>query len=88
MNEQLDFKRIAANDLAKHLDRRVEVMLHDFMERCGEIGIEYDAATALAITILGHYAACAARGVDATEEEYIETCRHLYRMLQKKKVSA
>jgi hypothetical protein len=82
-----DLQKVAT-DLAKHLDRRIEVMLHDFMDRCSVIGVEYDAATALAITVLGHYCACAAHGVDATEDEYIETCRHFYRMLQKKKVSA
>jgi hypothetical protein len=82
-----DLQRVAT-DLAKNLDRRIEVMLHDFMDLCSVAGVEYDAATALAITVLGHYCACAAHGVDATEEEYIETCRHLYRMLQKKKVSA
>jgi hypothetical protein len=80
--------QVAATDLAKHLDRRIEVMLHDFMERCSLIGVEYDAATALAITVLGHYAACAAQGVDATEEEYVETCRHLFRMLQQRKGAA
>jgi hypothetical protein len=82
-----DLQKVAV-DLAKHLDRRIETMLHDFMDRCSVIGVEYDAATALAITILVHYSSCAAHGIDATEEEYVETCRHMYRMLQKKKVSA
>lgn len=75
-------KRDMTLDLAKHLDKRIEHALHDFMDRCATVDIDYDHATAVALTVLCHYFICAAHGIDATESECIEACRHQFNMRQ------
>jgi len=79
---KVEFNGIAALDLAKHLDKRIEIVLRDFMDRCAECGVEYEDATAKAITVLGHYFVIAARGVDATEHEITATCLWHYKQLE------
>jgi len=74
----LDFKRTAALDLSRHLDKRLETVLHDFMDRCAILEIDYDHATAKALTVIGHYASIAAIGMHATEAEFIDFCRWQY----------
>jgi hypothetical protein len=74
----LDFKRTAVLDLSRHLDARLETLLHDFMDRCAVLEIDYEHATMLALTVIGHYATLAAIGVHATEEEFLLFCRHQY----------
>ncbi len=74
-----DAKSVAARDLSRHLDQRLTTLFSDFMERCSAVGIDYDEATARALTIAGHYAAAAALGVNCTEAEYVQLCRWQYR---------
>ena len=86
---KVDFESIASLDLAKHLDKRIEMMLRDYMDRCSECGISYEEATMKAITVLGHYFTIAAGGVDATEEEIIATCQwHYDRMKQNERANS
>lgn len=77
----IDFHKVAVLDLAKHLDSRIETVLRDFMARCNECGVDYEAATAKAITVLGHYFVIAGRGIDADEHEILATCRWHYKQL-------
>ena len=80
--QKVDFENVAAHDLARHLDKRIETVLTDYMERCNEVGIDYTEATTKAITVLGHYFTIAAGGIDATEQEIVATCRwHYERMI-------
>jgi hypothetical protein len=70
-----------AKDLARHLDQRMVAVLHDFMDRCDVIGMDYEDATTLAYTILGHHAATAAWGLHLDEASYLNVCRwHYHRM--------
>jgi hypothetical protein len=71
----LKFRRTAARDLSKHLDQRIETMLHDFMDRCEIVGADEDDATTLALTLLMHYAVMAARGLGATESDFMGLCQ-------------
>jgi hypothetical protein len=71
----VDFGAIAAADLSKHLDKRIETVLRDYMDRCSEIGVSYERATVLAATVLGHYFVIASLGLSATEDEIIAACR-------------
>jgi hypothetical protein len=74
-------------DLAKHLDSKIEILLHDFMDRCADLEIEYDIATAAALTVLGHYVAIAAHGVHSTEQEFLAVCRWHFRRMQDRVVA-
>jgi hypothetical protein len=70
-----------ARDLTRHLDARIETVLRDFMDRCAMVGIDYDDATALALTVMGHHTACAAHGIETSEYEYLAVCHgHYVRM--------
>lgn len=71
----IDITAVAAEDLARHLDQRIEMLLHQYMDRCATVGVEYEDATMKAITVLGHYFTIAAAGADATEDEIIATCQ-------------
>lgn len=75
---KIAFTDVAVLDLAKHLDKRIETVLSDFMARCAECGVSYEDATMKAVTVLGHYFTIAANGVDATEQEIIATCQWHY----------
>ena len=79
----IEFHDVAGLDLARHLDKRIETVLRDYMDRCSECGISYEDATMKAITVLGHYFTIAADGIDATEQEIIATCRWHYERAQK-----
>jgi hypothetical protein len=83
MTAKIEFDQIVALDLARHLDSRIATVLHDYMDRCAEVGITYEDATVQALTILGHYFTIAANGVDATEQEVVATCRWHYSHLEK-----
>lgn len=76
--------RTAMVDLFKHLDKRIETVLSDYMDRCAEYGLSYEHATTGAITILGHYFVCASLGIDATAEEIKATCQWHYNDIKKK----
>jgi len=76
------FDHVAGRDLARHLDTRIETVLHDYMDRCAECGISYEDATMRAVTVLGHYFIVAAGGVDATEPELIAACRWHYERMK------
>jgi hypothetical protein len=72
---------VIARDLTRHLDERIETVLRDFMDRCATAGIDYDDATAMALTIMGHHTACAAHGIETSEHEYLAVCHgHYVRM--------
>ena len=75
---KIDFESVAALDLAKHLDKRIETVLRDYMDRCAECGIGYENATVKAVTVLGHYFTIAAGGIEATEQEIVATCQWHY----------
>jgi len=79
---QVDFDTVAALDLAKHLDKRIETVLVDFMDRCCTVGISYEDATAKAVTVLSHYFIRAAHGIDATEAEIVAACRWHYQRME------
>ena len=80
----LKTRRIMAVDLSKHLDERVETVLHDFMDRCEDIGAEEAHATSLALTVLAHYTAMAALGLGASENDFLTLCRWAYGQAKKK----
>ena len=69
---------VIVRDLSKHLDQRITTMLHDYMERCGEAGIDYADASTLALSILSHYAACAAHELQLVERDFINVCKHQF----------
>lgn len=82
--KDVSFEKIAAEDLARHLDARLKTVLQDFMDRAAECDLTYDAATALAVTVLGHYyTIAAAHGLEASETELLSVCRWQYRQAQK-----
>jgi hypothetical protein len=82
--KELNFRRVAVDDLAKHFDERVTTMLEDFMDRCHTLDIEYERATAMAITVLSHHLTCAALGVDANEKEFVGMCLFNYRKVKER----
>jgi len=82
----VDFNQSTAKDLARHLDQRIETVLHDFMDRCNTVGVSYETATTMACTVLGHYFVIAANGVDATEQEIIATCHWHYTQMKEREV--
>jgi hypothetical protein len=77
-----DFEKVAVLDLAKHLDKRIETVLQDYMDRCCTVGISYEDATAKAITVLSHYFIVAALGIEASESEVVAACRWHYERMR------
>jgi hypothetical protein len=77
----LNFRRTAARDLSRHLDKRIETVLHDFMDRCAVIGADETDATTLALTLLMHYAVSAVRGLGATESDFMVLCQWNFKEL-------
>lgn len=71
----------ALEDLSKHLEQRLYKVLEDYLDRCHEIDIDYEAATASAFAVLLHYTVGGAHASRMTEFDYLALCAWKYRKM-------
>jgi hypothetical protein len=84
----LKTRRIMVRDLSKHLDQRIETVLHDFMDRCEIANGEENDATTLALTILMHYTVMAAHGLGATESDFMGLCQWSFNQAKRQEIKS
>jgi len=80
--KRLDFKQVAARDLADHMSLRLATIAQDFMDRCATVDIPGDEATLLALNAMLSYSASAADALNLNERGFLLLCR---RHFQKEK---
>jgi hypothetical protein len=76
--KRLDFKQVAARDLADHMSLRLATIAQDFMDRCATVGIENDEATLLALNTMLSYSASAALALQLNERGFALLCKKHY----------